>query len=260
MPQTKERGAGARVLSAVALGAGLLTAGAAEAQLQSYRSENYQLIRVDVGFMVPLALGDFKGGGIGAAIEPKFNLSDQLSIGFRMEGDALFAVQTGADGASAALMGQGIYLLKGNYFFGTGTVRPFLGLGMGLYSLASVAGNANGDSSGASIEAGRLFGTAAQAGLNLGGFRLAATYNVLFGKSDVEVAVGEVEALSRNFLGVELGFRIGGRRLDQPRVRPVLPEVNPAVGVDIQIGAPPTTEPTSAPSDEPPSGPSQPLP
>lgn len=64
--------------------------------------------------------------------------------------------------------------------------------------------------------AGSYFGVAPQVGLELGGFRLSATYNRILG-ADVEVRQqvgGEVETkkYSQNYFTVELGFRIGGRR------------------------------------------------
>lgn len=64
--------------------------------------------------------------------------------------------------------------------------------------------------------AGSYFGVAPQVGLELGGFRLSATYNRILG-ADVEVRQqvgGEVETkkYSQDYFTVELGFRIGGRR------------------------------------------------
>jgi outer membrane protein X len=100
-------------------------------------------------------------------------------------------------------------MLKAEYFLSESSARPFVGLGIGRYVLAGTAASGSGS---ASIGVGRHFGVMPQLGINLGSFRLAVAYNILVGKDEVSMGYGSVKEISRNYVGIDMGFRVGGKQ------------------------------------------------
>lgn len=197
----------------------LLALGAAPALAQSM---NYQPVRVDLtvyGAFAPSATRSF---GIGAAVEPKYNVTDKLSVGLRFEGSAILTGDVSVDGQDVSVGARAVtaYLAKADYYLTDSSVRPFVGAGLGLYRIGSGSQSVDG-SSGTVVQRAESFsgfGFCPQVGVNFGGFRLAATYHVITGDDQVVVtqAVGATAptstSLSKNFFAVELGGTLGGNR------------------------------------------------
>lgn len=201
----------------------LAAAPAARAQAPSY-----QPIRVDLTFYAAYAAADATSWGGGLAIEPKYNVTDHLSAGFRLDA-AGFVTQDVkvSSGSTSTNVSQGAravaaFLVKADYYLTDSTVRPFLGIGAGLYRIGAGSQSVSASGSGATVvqtaSSFRGFGFAPQLGLNLGGFRLAATYHVLTG-GDMVVATQAVGTsvptetkLPKNFFAFEIGGTFGGNR------------------------------------------------
>lgn len=159
--------------------------------------------------------------GGGAVLEPKWNVTDSFSVGARVDAGALVggsvSLQGGASTSTAAAWAS---LAKAEYLFGSSSVRPFLGLGAGLYLLAgeSVSGSSSGGS--VSQSGGQYFGVAPQAGIDFGLLRLSATYNHIVGGSalvqDISVG-GEPKRIDQNYVNFELSFRIYRQSTPKPR-------------------------------------------
>jgi outer membrane protein W len=184
---------------------------------------SYQPIRVDLTVYGAYASADANAYGIGAAVEPKYNLTDHLALGLRFEGAAFAtqAVSVGPTGSQQVSVSQSAraltaYLVKADYYLTTSYVRPFVGLGLGLYRIASGSQSISG-TGGITQQASSFsgFGLCPQVGVNFGSFRLAGTYHVITGKDQVVVtqAVGgaptEVK-LSKSFFAFEIGGTFGG--------------------------------------------------
>ncbi len=185
---------------------------------------NYQPIRVDVTVYGAYASADANAYGIGAALEPKYNLTDHLALGLRFEGAAFAtqAVSVGPAGSQQVSVSQSAraltaYLVKADYYLTTMYVRPFVGLGLGLYRIASGSQSVSG-TGGITQQASSFsgFGLCPQVGVNFGAFRLAGTYHLITGGDQVVVtqAVGggaptEVK-LSKSFFAFEIGGTFGG--------------------------------------------------
>lgn len=198
----------------------LAVAPAARAQATSYQS-----IRVDVTAYAAYGAADAASWGAGAAIEPKFNVTDNLAAGLRLEGAGFVTqqVKVSAGGTSANVSQSAravtALLAKADYYLTTAPVRPFLGVGAGFYRIG--AGSQSVSSGGSVVQTASAFsgfGFAPQLGINLGGFRLAATYHVITG-GDIVVATQAVGAtaptqvkLAKNFFAFELGGTFGGNR------------------------------------------------
>ena len=176
-------------------------------------SEHYQPVRVELVLVGAYGPGDVATYGGGMAIEPKYNVADQLALGMRIEavgmGSQSFYTTTGTTSLSAR---AAVAILdKADVYLTTTSARPFLGFGAGLYTMGSSTSGVSGVGS----EAFRGFGIAPQVGLNLGHFRMAATYNVVTGSQQIIAAVGTAPTLARSYFSFEIGGTIGGGRTDE---------------------------------------------
>lgn len=151
--------------------------------------------------------------GIGAVVEPKWNITDHIAAGVRLDGGVMGGGRFAPEGTTSISLSAGAAtLLKGEYSFFDEGVRPFVGLGAGMYILASQSVAAGAGGAGVSQSGGRFFGVAPQLGVDLGPVRLAATYNhILGGDIVVEQNINagiEAEKIQRNYVQFELTFRI----------------------------------------------------
>ena len=154
------------------------------------QAESYKAFKVDalIGYALP---GSGIGGGITLSIEPKYNLTDNIALGLQF-GGSFFA----SGGSTLSLNLSEHYLLTGEYYFGDRKVRPFAGIGAGLYNVGSLESTTN--SSGQATPTGDIgskFGFAPRVGLQINHFRLALEYNVV---------------KNSNFLGIKIGTTFGG--------------------------------------------------
>jgi len=159
----------------------------------------YKAFKVDVGGLYAIPSGDGVKAGAGFYFEPKYNITDNIAAGLRMEWAMMGASDDLGDDVSISSLGS--YLLTGDYYFNTKKVRPFAGLGVGLYSLGSI--EFDDEVGEGEIDMGNKFGFAPRIGLLLGHFRLGLEYNVITG---VDSDVFD----SKNYLSFKFGFEIGG--------------------------------------------------
>lgn len=191
------------------------------------QATSYQPVRVDLTLYGAHASADTTSWGAGLAVEPKYNVTDQLAVGLRFDAAGFVTQDVRVDaGTSETSVSQGAravtsFLLKGDYYFTTTYARPFVGLAMGLYRIGAASQQVSSGASVAVVQAAqsfRGFGIAPQLGVNFGGFRLAMTYHAMMGGDIVMAtqAVGSSQVnevtLSKNFLSIELGGTIGGNR------------------------------------------------
>ena len=89
----------------------------------------YKPIKVDVAF----GYGFGNAKGVVLAIEPKYNIQDQIAVGLHMEGAILGNVEaeTNASGtmgdAEIDISAISSYLLTGEYYFSNNSFRPLAG-------------------------------------------------------------------------------------------------------------------------------------
>ncbi|GAB6008174.1 hypothetical protein [Dysgonomonas reticulitermitis] len=154
---------------------------------------------LDLGYAIPKG-----GGGIGAALELKYNLKDNMNVGLRIE-DAFMAKEVSNEEGSVS--GNEAYLATFDYYFnkGTSNFAPFVGAGAGYYSLATIkVGNSE-----LGADASGKFGGLLRAGFEYSRFRLAASYN-LVPSSKIDMGqLGKISSTNGYFL-VTVGFYLGG--------------------------------------------------
>jgi outer membrane protein W len=156
---------------------------------------------IALGYAIPSGSGT--KGGVIFALEPKYALNDAITLGLRLE--SALTVQGELDMDNEEMKGDvkasGSYLLTGDYYFNTNKFRPFIGIGAGLYRNAAV--DLETDDVEADMKTSSKFGFAPRAGFEFGHFRTAIEYN----------AAGKAGAYNNNYLGIKMGFFIGGGRL-----------------------------------------------
>jgi len=203
----------------------LVLAALAAAAPARAQSALYQPVRVDLTAYAAYASADATSWGAGAALEAKYNATDSLAVGLRFEGAGFVTQSVTIDTGTTTNVEQGAravsaFSLKGDWYFGTASARPFVALGLGYYRIG--AGTQSASSGGTVVQtaaAFRGFGVAPQIGVNFGAFRLAATYNII-GGGDMTIATQAVGAatptevtLAKNFFAFEIGGTFGGGRL-----------------------------------------------
>ncbi len=153
---------------------------------------------VSFGYAAQQGSGKTSGtkGGALFAIEPKYAVMDELSIGLRLE--AAVAVNIDATGnSSSSAKGNASYLLTGDYYFSNKKFRPFGGIGAGLFTTLSVDDKTI-NSTTVEIPQSTKFGFMARTGFEYGHFRMGLEYNFVADKA--------------GYLGIKLGACIGGGR------------------------------------------------
>lgn len=165
-------------------------------------------VGLGIGYAVPGA-GDGAGGGLLAYLEPAYRATDQVAVGLRLEGAFIVRGVEGVtdrevEGDASTIAS---YTLNGQYYFSDEKVRPFVGAGFGLFSMAATRfnTNSNNDPGLNDIGAETRFGFYPRLGVDVGHFNLVLDYNVI-PPTDVPGG-GEVK---NSYLGIRAGFSIGG--------------------------------------------------
>jgi len=158
-------------------------------------------VGLDLGYAIPDG-----GGGVLIAVEPKYNVSDNMNIGLRFESAALAKnITDGALSLEAELTSSTLIAGTFDYYFtsGSSSFAPFLGAGVGYSSLGSLSASFDGNAS-PEVDVDGKFGGLIRGGFEIGKVRLAATYN-LIGASEVETS-----EIKNSYIGISFGFYFGG--------------------------------------------------
>ncbi|HVG40972.1 MAG TPA: hypothetical protein VM888_05115 [Chitinophagaceae bacterium] len=161
----------------------------------------FKRFKVDLAFGYAAPSGSGAKGGAIFSVEPKYAVTDNLAVGLRMEGavTARATVDEYGNVVTGDAKASGSYLLTGDYYFTTTKFRPFAGIGVGIFQSAAV----DDINTAEEVQSGSSFGFTPRVGFELGHFRTAIEYNV----------AGKTGAYSNNYLGIKMGFFIGGGRL-----------------------------------------------
>lgn len=168
------------------------------------QSEFYKPFEVDAGLVIAFPISDNLQIGAGGYLEPKYNIHDNVALGFKLEfvaiaSDALIGLN--GDLVDINVSGITSFLITGDYYFTTSLIRPFIGAGTGIYFLGDVEYQNNIIST---DPIGTRFGIAPRIGLVAGHFRLSTEFNYIPGLSGLK---------SRDYVGLKLGFEIGGGKI-----------------------------------------------
>lgn len=170
-------------------------------------------VNVSLGYAKPIQSGI--SGGVLLSVEPKYGLTQSVDLGLRLEG-ALVArgIVVNGDNSIGEVGYVGSYLLTGNYLFGKANARPFLGLGGGLYDVTSSSTITITDGQSwedITLTGDTKWGAMLRGGIKAGHFLVSIEYNAVRA-SVINVSGSSIK--SRNdYLGIKLGFDIGGGRM-----------------------------------------------
>lgn len=162
------------------------------------------------GLGAALSFGELPAYGISVAAEPKIFIGNNIAAGLRMEGDVLIGGNIDAQNAanmSVGLSSRVLIGIKGEYYFTDMKVRPYVGFGVGRFAQANIGASGTGEVAVAAISA---IGVSPELGLALGNFRLSALYHVVPGKDLVTIEVGDVREVSRNYLVLQMSWKLFG--------------------------------------------------
>jgi hypothetical protein len=155
--------------------------------------------------------------GVGFAVEIKNLLRDDIAIGGRVELAVMYGGIVGSDNADLDVSMAVGGLVKAEYrpvVFGDAPIRPWVGFGIGGYTTGSQSVGAGPNRDAIVSSTARCLGFAPQVGIDLGRFRLAATYNHIIGAYlEVHETIGgvaETQKLSQSWFSLELAFRFAG--------------------------------------------------
>ncbi len=158
------------------------------------------------------------GGGFLFNLEPKYNLSDNMNVGFRYGVAAVIKAVTTDNGnqfESASVSANNSFMGTFDYYFVLGnSFAPYVGGGLGYVSLASVSVASNGNSttvgSNSSYKPEGKFGLMLRGGFEASKFRFTLEYDII-GKSKLKDINGDkYGSLKNNYLGITVGFFVGG--------------------------------------------------
>ena len=181
-----------------------------------FPAPHYQLFRTDIGFgAANIPSQEAYGGNV--SVEPKVNVLDNLAVGGRVDVMISGGGNIGSESDDVSIKQHVAVgtLLKTDFFLTRSAVRPWVGFGIGRFAIVG-QGASTGDDVEVKQNAGAYFGVAPQIGLEMGGFRMSATYNHIIGAQvEVRQQVGgstDTKKYSQDYVTFELGFRFGGRR------------------------------------------------
>jgi hypothetical protein len=169
-------------------------------------------------FRVGLDLGYVPTGGGGGgmfSIEPKYNLTDNMNVGLRLGGAGIAKdIQNNSTTTSAEISANGSLVGTYDYYFhksGSGSsFAPYIGAGVGYYSLANVKVDDTSNSSEISPAVSGVMGGLIRCGFEWSGFRMGLEYNFI-PDSDLEDMNGNKVGTAKNaYLGIHIGFFVGG--------------------------------------------------
>lgn len=169
-------------------------------------------VDVSVGYAIPG--GEGAKGGVLFALEPKYAVIPSLSVGIRAEA-AVVARFSGYDETGAPLdvsvKAAGSYLATGDYYLMSSySFRPFVGAGVGIFSLAG----ADVNSTSSNVSGGSKFGGMTRIGFEASHFRFGFEYNIVpkttFEGYDENGDYQTGLTSNNNYIGIKLGVCFGG--------------------------------------------------
>ena len=176
----------------------------------------FKPFKVDVSLGYAIPGGDGAKGGILFAVEPKYAVIPNLSVGLRIEA-AVMARFSGYNETGeimeASVKAAASYIATGDYYFMPDkNFRPFTGGGVGIYSVGAVEANQTSGE----VSAGSKFGGLVRTGFEFSHFRMGFEYNIV-PKTKFQGYDGDgnpTTGLTSNnsYMGIKIGVCIGGGR------------------------------------------------
>lgn len=168
------------------------------------QSREFKPFKVDFGITTLFPTDGISGNGMGMYINPMFNLSDNFSVGPRVQ--LAYTTEENKGYVSSYMDGQIInlhsFLGVSDLYFSRDRARFFAGFGFGFYSQIRSWTSVFLSSSDQTRESYFSLGLMPRVGFNVGHFKMAVQYNI--------TGPGMY-----NYLDFTLGLEIGGGRYEK---------------------------------------------
>lgn len=173
-------------------------------------AQNYKPFKLGLGlgYVVP----SDGGGGVLIDLEPAYRLNDQIAIGLRLESAAMARA---IGDTEADVSANGSYSLNGIYYLSDAKFRPYVGLGVGLFTIASASASVTvgGSTVTAAAADENKFGFYPRIGFDLGHFNINIDYNIIGASDGITIAGTSfaTEDIKNSYIGIRIGgFFFGG--------------------------------------------------
>lgn len=173
-------------------------------------SQEKDKFRVGLDFGLVPASG---GGGLLFSFEPKYNLADNMNIGLRWGVAAIVKdVHAININNSAKASANSSFLGTYDFYFPKpkDSFVPYVGIGLGYYSLANVQVEANTSSQNTIPSVTGAMGGLVRGGFEWAKFRMGLEYNFIPSSKLQDLSGVNVGTVKNSYLGIHLGFYIGG--------------------------------------------------
>ncbi|MBA4144964.1 MAG: hypothetical protein DI538_20780 [Azospira oryzae] len=195
----------------------------------AFAQSEFKPFRVGLGTGYAVPQGDGAKGGIVLYLEPSYRVSDAIALGLRLETAIMlrgttYVISNTTSAGSGSVSASGSYTVNGQYYFSNKGFRPFVGAGLGLYSLASASftyasnGNTSTSNTSDAVSGGTKFGFYPRIGFDASHFTMNIEYNIIgkstnsFTATSNGVATTGTSETKNNYLAVKVGVFIGGGR------------------------------------------------
>lgn len=178
--------------------------------LNTSMAQEFRKFRVLVGAGYASGSG-YMSAGVFGTVEPGYRLSDNILAGIR--GEWAVIARGGRDGWAVDIEASRIRSLTGNvmYQFASEVIRPFAGIGWGVYQLSSIEYKVDRSGpvqlSGADLKSGFY----PRVGFDLGHFSFSADYNII-----PRTRTSDGASFRNNYAAFRLGIFFGGGRRRAP--------------------------------------------
>ena len=162
-------------------------------------AQEYKKFRVGVGAGYAVATGTGASGGVLFYAEPGYRFTDKILVNLRLESAVVVRGSANAADYDMSAAGIGSYTLNGQYFLMDGSFRPFIGAGLGMFSLAAVETSLSG---GQEVAAGTQFGFYPRLGFEVKHFQLSFDFN----------KISDTGSIKNSYMGFRIGGYFGGGR------------------------------------------------
>lgn len=169
-------------------------------------------VGLDLGYTVPYA----GGGGLLFYLEPKYNIRDNMNIGFRIGGAAMvrdIISYSNNNEIVGKMAVNASYVLTYDYYFKRegSNFAPFIGAGIGWMRFASIEFDSAIDAEDyGDLSANSAFAPVLRAGFEASKFRLSLDYNFVPRSDLVDTQGNIIGETSNSYLGIAVGFYVGG--------------------------------------------------
>ncbi|GAB3283849.1 hypothetical protein GCM10027347_60640 [Larkinella harenae] len=182
----------------------------------STHAQTFKPFKVNLSLGFASTISKNPSAGAVFSLEPKYGVSDHLDLGLRLEsaaiGTSIYINDVYSQKADAKALNSGV--VSATYLVTLGSIRPFIGLGAGIYGIygttITIPSDQNQTPTRGEVGSEAKFGTMLRAGLKVGHFTAAVEYN---GIPNSKASLSQTTIEQKNkYITLKIGVDFGGGR------------------------------------------------